>query len=365
LNSFAADYDSWGAIGYPRGVENVLKFAEQKLHCYGGDVRRAYDLEPSAELACLSVRFAPKFDFLGSDGYKMETTLVERHLRLCLGASPGYYPGLLSTTAGSEPFLAKAAAILINRLMDINTVKLLKACTRWVNYERRGELVASLLVMEARDIGQAKNPEREWVFIRDFMKALLSPDNYNVLMATFPTCHLPDNQSAPFGTTFDDAKIWFNHIIRVDRGEMIHVRHLWKFISRGAMIVCPPGYHGIDIVLPVCFKGNALSRDNMTAILIQIKSDKCHPKDSRGPFERMNPFDVGLFSEEDAPLPVIRMVFALGSNESGITFPAQENSDLADSFTSYDVWLAGLSPGTFACIGNDLSAYQGVLEDSI
>jgi len=217
--------------------------------------------------------------------------------------------------------------------------------------------------MQARDIGHAEHHQREWVFIRDFMKALLPPDNYNVLMATLPACH-PDNQSAPFGTTFNDAKIWFNHVIRVDRGEMIHVRHLWKFVSRGAMIICPPGHHGIDIVLPVCFKGNALSRNNMTAILIQVKSDKHHPEDhSRNAFEHMNPFDVGLFSEEDAPLPVIRMVFALGSDASGVTFPAaQEKSDLAGSFTSYDVWLAGLSPGTFACIGDDnLSAYRAVL----
>jgi hypothetical protein len=302
----------------------------------------AYHLQTSAKLACLSVRFALEFMFVGSNGRKMKATLVQQHLRLCFGASPGF--SRLSTAAESEPSLAKAVSRFINGLtIDRDTdsraaVRLLEGCTDWISYGHRGELVASLLVMQARDIGQAKYHQREWVFIRDFMKALLPPDNYNVLMATLPTYH-SDNRSAPSGTTFNDAKKWFNHIIRFDRGKMIHVRHLWKFVSRGAMIIFPPGYHGIDIVVPVCFKRNALSRNNMTAILIQVKGDKRYPEDhSRSPFERMNPFDVRLFSEEDAPLPVIRMVFALGSDESGVTFPAaQEKSDLAGSFTSYDV----------------------------
>jgi len=334
LNSFAADYDSWTAIGDSHNAEHyVLGFAESKLLC--DRVWHASDLDTSARLACLSVRFALEFEFSDSNGRAMEATLVERHLRLCLEASPGYLD--ISTAAGSEPFLAKAAARFIFRLME-TPVRLLKGYTEWIDCSRRGELVASLLVMQARDIGQAKYHQREWVFIRDFMKALLPPDNYNVLMATLPTYH-SDNRSAPSGTTFNDAKKWFNHIIRFDRGKMIHVRHLWKFVSRGAMIIFPPGYHGIDIVVPVCFKRNALSRNNMTAILIQVKGDKRYPEDhSRSPFERMNPFDVRLFSEEDAPLPVIRMVFALGSDESGVTFPAaQEKSDLAGSFTSYDV----------------------------
>jgi hypothetical protein len=364
LNSFAADYDSWTAIGDSHNAEHyVLGFAESKLLC--DRVWHASDLDTSARLACLSVRFALEFEFSDSNGRAMEATLVERHLRLCLEASPGYLD--ISTAAGSEPFLAKAAARFIFRLME-TPVRLLKGYTEWIDCSRRGELVASLLVMQARDIGQAENHQREWVSIPDFMKALLPPDNYNALMAALPACH-SDNQSAPFGTTFNDAKIWFNHIIRVDSSEMIHVRHLWKYVSRGAMIICPSGFLDFDtaLVLPVCFKGNVLSRDNMTAIIIQVKNEildtyyaKCH---SKTPFERMNPFDVGLFSEEDTPLPVIRMVFALESDQSGVTFPAaQEKSDLAGSFTSYDVWLAGLSPGTFACIdGDDLSAYRAVL----
>jgi hypothetical protein len=44
-------------------------------------------------------------------------------------------------------------------------------------------------------------------------------------------------------------------------GEMMRAEHLWKFITRGEMIVCPVNYGGIDIVLPVCVtKGKPFSR---------------------------------------------------------------------------------------------------------
>ena len=292
----------------------------------------------------------------------MDIALVEHHMQRYFWDGPRF--SRLSTISGPEPFLAKAGAELIDRSQR-TAVQLLVAHIDldWIDRERRGELVASLLIMQARDIGHAEYWKREWVFVRDFIKALLPPDNYKDLMATLPACH-SDNQSSPFGTTFNDAKILFNHIIRVDLREMIQVRDLWKFVSRGAMIICPPGHHDIDIVLPVCFKGNTHSRNNMTAIVIQVKSDKRHPEDhSRNPFEHMNPFDVGLFFEGVAPLPVIgRMVFALGSDGFSVTFPAQENSDLVGLFTPCDFWLAGLLPGTFACIGDDdLSAYRAVL----
>ena len=317
---------------------------------------------PGGILACLSVRFALEFDISIPDSHSIAINQVKRHLRLCLAATPGF--DHLLTVAGSEPFLAKAAAGLICQSWD-TAVKLLAThpCLNSVDCGRRGELPASLLVMQARDTAPE---DREWIFVREFMEALLPRDKYETLISTLPACHLPDDRKTSFEATFNDSKIWFNHIIKVQQGEMIHVRHLWKFVSRGAMIICPPGYFGIDIVLPVCFKGNALTRENMTAILIQVKNDKRHRRDfSVDPFDLMEPFDAGLFSDGDVPLPIIRMVFALGSDEPGVAFPAQEKSDPAGTFTSYDIWCEGMSSGTFACIGDDLSSYRTLLERSL
>jgi hypothetical protein len=88
-------------------------------------------------------------------------------------------------------------------------------------------------------------------------------------------------------------------------------------------------HYGIDIVVPVCFKGEMmLARNNMLAILIQVKNDNYFcKKNSRNLFRRMGPFDAGLSDDEDEPLPIIRMVFALSSTTTpGITFPPAQNS---------------------------------------
>ena len=71
----------------------------------------------------------------------------------------------------------------------------------------------------------------------------------------------------------------------------------------------------------MCFKGNALTRENMTSILIQIKTDKRH---FSGDLGYMDPFDVGLFSDGDAPLPGIRMVFVLGLDDPDVASPARK-----------------------------------------
>jgi hypothetical protein len=309
------------------------------------------------------------------------------------------------TKSVSEPYLAKAAALLIPSAYHHTGTPVEALVTHgWLDYIYYGvqgglaeSLLASLLVMQARDmarnivekmawdmsrhvprtwdrledIAPAQEDERkkldhEWIYVLEFMKALLPPDEYDAFISTLPAIHLPHTQKAALETTFNDSKIWFNHVIKINRDEKIHVSHLWKFVSRGAMIVCPRKYPGIDIVLPVCFKGNTLASDNMTAILIQVKTDERYRKDvSEDLFDHMEPFDVGLFSDGDEPLPVIRMVFALGSDECGVTFPSQEKCGLAGRFTSYDVWCAGLSPSTFACIGKDLSSYQALLKRSV
>jgi hypothetical protein len=180
--------------------------------------------------------------------------------------------------------------------------------------------------------------------------------------------------------------MWFNHIIRVGTGEMMKAEHLWKFITRGAMIVCPSKYGGVDIVLPVCVAKGNLSRDTVTAILIQVKtSDLFQCSINNTCFNEMDP-SLGVFSEGQSPRPIIRVVFALGSHEAGILIRGprdsesghdgsdsghgsddsdDDNSDCQGDFTSFDIWCAGLSPDTFKDIGGDLAAYKVLLDRSV
>jgi hypothetical protein len=146
---------------------------------------------------------------------------------------------------------------------------------------------------------------REWVCAWKFMEALLPPDGCN-------HCHLLHGHKAPFGATFNNAKTWFR---KIDQGEMIHVSHLWRYITFWL-----PRHRRRDTGL---FHGNALSHAVML-IHIHIKSDKCHLTGRAFSSEYSTPG----FSDGNEPLPVIGMVFVLGSDESGITFPAQEYSNI-------------------------------------
>jgi len=156
--------------------------------------------------------------------------------------------------------------------------------------------------------------------------------------------------------------MWFNHIIRTEDRNMINSEFLWMFLTRGAMISCPHNQEGVDIVLPVCLRDANLSPENVTAILIQVKNAKefkC--RIDKTVFDGMDPFRVGLFGRGLSPMPVIRMVFALASEEPNVLFPLPHSR--ATEFTAFDIWCAGLS--SFKNIENDIEAYRILLGRSL
>jgi hypothetical protein len=78
---------------------------------------------------------------------------------------------------------------------------------------------------------------------------------------------------ATFKDIFEHYGMWFNHIIKIEKEEMISIDPLWNFVVRGAMILCATNQQGIDIVLPVCQCDvrQHLGPDSVTAIIIQVK----------------------------------------------------------------------------------------------
>jgi hypothetical protein len=113
-----------------------------------------------------------------------------------------------------------------------------------------------------------------------------------------------------FRQTFDDCCLWFNHIIKVEDSNVIRPEFLWKYVTRGAMIVCKDNQEGVDIIVPVVFPNGKLSRQNVTAIVIQVKNATDYGlKVKNKLFDAMDPCGLGLLS--DNPRPIIRVVFAL------------------------------------------------------
>ena len=189
-------------------------------------------------------------------------------MRLCIAATPGLER--MVTIPGSEPLLAGAAY----ELMGTNAVSHLAMHPNLdcVDRGRRGELVAALLIMQAHDVAR-ESSNRRWVSVVNFMEALLPPENYNILLRSFPTSlPMSHGDQVTFEATFKDHGMWFNHIIKIERKEVMSIDHLWKFVVRGAMILCATNQEGVDIILPVCDMKQNLGPDSVTAIIIQVKN---------------------------------------------------------------------------------------------
>jgi hypothetical protein len=319
----------------------------------------------SGFLACLSVRFALEFNMMDGTASDIACTQVERHMRLCLAATAGRERFV--TLAGSEPLLAEAAYEIMNNTRSSPVRHLAHhSDLNCVDRGRRGELVAALLIMRAMDVARVASDHR-WVSVDDFMKELLPPSKYPVLHGSLPT-FWRDGQRGTFMETFRGYGIWFNHVIKVEKKKMFSADNLWKFITRGAMVLCSNNQEGIDIVLPVCDTQRNLSRDTVTAILVQVKNSEEYKLEiDKTLFDGMGPIKLGLFPKDVIPKPVIRIVFALASREAGITFPKAREREphRADPFTAFDVWFAGLSTATFKHIDGDLESYQSLLERSL
>ena len=316
-------------------------------------------------LACLSVRFALEFNMDGTAG-NVARTQVERHMRLCLAATTERETFV--TLAGSEPLLAEAAYELM-RGTQLNPVRYLASHSdlNCMDRGRRGELVAALLIMQACDAARAASEGRRWISVDGFMKELLPQTKYQILSESFPTFHR-GGQKQEIATTFKDYGIWFNHLIKVEKNKMFSANHLWKFITRGALIMCSDNQQGVDIVIPICHTDQALSRHAVTAILVQVKIDEKYTlKVDKELFDNMDPIKLGLFPPSVDPKPVIRIVFALASTDVGVDFPQERGPERhhEDRFTAFDVWCAGLSKDTFKHLDDDLASYQFLLERSL
>jgi len=234
---FASRY----AVSSPHGPirTRILHFATQKLLGSHGDIN--VDAGPTLvtrldqSLACLSARFPLEFDFSDPNARSLVRKQIEHHMRLCTIATSDFEE--FFTTVGSEPLLAEAATEAMasgetNPIQQLS-IHMGKSC---INHGERGELVAALLVMQARDALTGDKGSRRWVHVCDFMKSLLG-DSARINVA-LPSVTFSKEEHRPLAETFKGARMWFNHVIKIRDTDLINVRYLWKFISRGAMILC-------------------------------------------------------------------------------------------------------------------------------
>lgn len=380
--------------------DNILRFAVEKL--LGNKGNKAGNR--SGYFAVIATRIPLEFHPTNSNpGFlheQAEQIQVAKHLRFCVAIHPGFTGAV--TIAPSEPILAEAARSIMIEKGFSAPQKLLDALElSGMDKGDRGELVAMLLILQAYDLARQEIEKetaerRPYIPLVMMLSRLIRP--FDNVKSAMPTCAPADhNEPQPLKEAFKDAHIYVTHFIRVYDSESLSQEHLKGFIQRGAAILCMHGQQGIDIGLPYLCGTSLLG--NAGLAMIQVKNDATHGIIPwRALFNAMDPFKLGIVGKAQANIPILRLVFALGSQRS-IVMPirparrssgrlrAQQLADMNDDdkntddedenmddedenvdggdenvpdeeehveyrprlsrFVAYDVWCAGMSQDTW------------------
>ena len=350
----------------------IVRFARIKL--LGG--RKVENADQ--RLACLAVRLALSFQASNWLQTAAERRQVERHMRICLGASTGKHS--MITIAASEPLLAEAAVTVMgtDAAWRVAEALLEHIDSSYISLGDRGEVVASAILMEARDAAVAKKPVRSIpedpterqndgssmgrvITVIEFLQSLLGDKTSGMT----PSCSREEDEETTIETAFKDCYVCFNHFLRVEDYEVLNQGYLWRIMCRCAAVICANNQRGVDLVVPI-LKGKHMDDKRITAILIQVKNDVSF-KATIKPwlYDAMSPGGLGLFADNASPLPVIRLVFALASTESAVIMPKRgqrsPRTAAMQRYTSYDIWCAGATTATFPSVRGSDAAYAKLL----
>ncbi|KAM6501286.1 hypothetical protein JOM56_004300 [Amanita muscaria] len=313
-----------------------------------------------AKLGKLSIVVLRKFNATTLASQNRERTQVEKHMRVCLVMNTEFETAV--TIAPSEPILAEAAYLLMEdrEVFDLPRALLDELQRPGLDKGDRGELICLVLLLIARDV--AVQEKRSAVIdVRFFMEKLLASQWSTTVSNARPAqCCTNTEDQRPFSEAFEKSKMYFNHFIKVHDFKVINRAFLWRLIARGAAVLCADNQGGIDVLLPFFEERPKILK---------------HPKSFS---VRCHGYILGFFDvDEQKPVPIIRMVFALASSESCIK--AVEGASLGKNptrtatpkgkeracppYTAYDIWCAGTSAVTFSVVKpSDERVYSDLLK---
>jgi hypothetical protein len=327
----------------------IVSFAREKL------IGSKDLLDDRSELACLAVRIPVQFDPKSVIGAEISGGLVENHMRLCLDVDLN--TSVMTTLSPSEPLLAEAARDAMSFNPGFVAVRTLVSHLESSGLDKgnRGELLAMLLLILAYDdAARKKNNGGRVVSLIDFLKALIPAASIPSVLDARPYYRRTDSDDVALKDSFSEARIWFNHFVKVHENGVLTRKYLWGLIARGAAVICMDNQIGIDLVIPFITGDHKLKEENVGVILIQVKNDR---KFSENPLDKlyggMDPVYLGILPTE-SNIPVIRMVFALASKNPALVVRQRtlrtRKLKTASSFTSYDIWFAKACSETFGPI---------------
>lgn len=383
---------------YEKGDDDIKRtiviFAIEKLLCrpYNPQENMATSLEE--QFAVLSHRLALDFDTPSCSGLKRRSAeknqmvQVEKHMRVCLGVKEGFET--IVTVAASEPILAEAAATIMQH-EDFSSCRALREILKWPGMSKgdRGELIVANITIDTLDRLAFKGGNLVSFVIKttSYFEALFADNLYTSrIQNAKPSTLRDDSDDKTFGETFKDSYVYVTHFIKVYNYSVLTDSFIMALAARGVAILCADNQAGVDIVLPMVYNDRVLARTNITVIMIQSKNDvKFSTAPHRYLFHLMNPFILGIFSKQDKPRPVVRMVYALAArkpivrvmergrppleragNGNGNGKGKSRGRSSVYSFTSFDIWCGHTSSQTFGAIrSRDNETYKELLKPKV
>jgi hypothetical protein len=211
-------------------------FAATKL--VNGDPN-TQELTLDQAIACLSQRLPIEFNSTTYISRVTQRKQVEGHMRVCLKVDAGFES--METVSASEPLLAEAAyAIMVRKSFDaVNAFKPIFEGFA-VHKGDRGEFLALLLLTLARDSAVGA-PDKYGRPQQRFFK--LVPFIYGHLFQKYTASPLEMLQQ-----DFPEAKMHFNHFIKLHDFKSINKESLLFLMTRGAGVLCANNHTSIDAV---------------------------------------------------------------------------------------------------------------------
>ncbi|KIM47504.1 hypothetical protein M413DRAFT_22158 [Hebeloma cylindrosporum] len=339
--------------------QDIVTFAIAKLLNDDPNVQR---FTKHQELACLSQRLPIGCNSTAYISQTAEMKQVEGHLRVCLKADAAFES--IETVSSSEPILSEAAYAIMTR-EAFDPVQAFKSIFEGFALHKgdRGEFLVALLLTMARDqaVGRPcknRRPERRFFSVVPFICGSLFK----------PSEDFPEEAASlkMLEADFPDATMHFNHILKVREFKSFNKKSLLLLMTRGAAVMCATNQPSIDTINVFLKSGTKVSVDNLGIILCQSQNDSVYTHNTQPKlFESMDPYTLGILeTNQDKPVPVIKIFFALAAKSAGIRVTRRPPSPAYDAVI-YEIWVSGLSSDFLMPVkAEQTNIWEGLLQAS-
>ena len=290
-------------------------------------------------------------------------------MRVCLKIDAAFES--MATVSASEPILSEAAYAMMSKpLFDApkHFRNVLEGFA--IHKGDRGEFVALLLLTLARDkaVGapdQSGRPASKCRFFdaASFVSGHLFRDPDEMLQ----NCVISSKSAATLKelqNDFPDAKMHFNHFIKLHDYKSIDKLCLLLLMTRVAGILCANNFSSIDALNVFLRSGTKLMLDNLGLILYQIKNDSKYKHDPKPEaFEAMDPYQLGILNTGDAAVPLIRIFFALAAKTPRLVVTRRAPTPNYNAVV-YDIWCAGVSTKVLNPVNPQNDIWDSLLQAS-